>query len=94
MNDTIVFYGLLDDEALPIDAVALELSALDHEGASVKPYLELINKMAARVLALSQVVWTTSWARSVSRPWARTTCQSTGDSARIRSSRPWGSPAR
>ena len=53
MNDTIVFYGLLDDEAVPIDAVALELSALDHDGASITPYLELINQMAARVLALS-----------------------------------------
>src|SRR6195952_880105 len=53
MNDTIVLYGLVDDEAMPIDAVALELSALDHDGASIKPYLELINQMAARVLALS-----------------------------------------
>ncbi len=53
MNDTIVMYGLLEDEALPIDEVALELSALDHDGASIKPYLELINQMAARVLALN-----------------------------------------
>ena len=51
--DTIAFYGLLDDEAIPIDAVALELSALDHDGASIEPYLELIDQMAARVLALS-----------------------------------------
>jgi regulator of sirC expression with transglutaminase-like and TPR domain len=53
MNDTIVFYGLLDDEAVPIDAAALELSALDHDGASIDPYLELIDQMAARVLTLS-----------------------------------------
>ena len=53
MDDAIRLYGLLDDEAVPTDAVALELSALDHDGASIEPYLELINQMAARVLALS-----------------------------------------
>lgn len=53
MDDVIVLYGLLDDEEVPTDTVALELSALDHDGVSVEPYLELIDQMAARVLALS-----------------------------------------
>ena len=52
MTDTMTLYGLLDDEAVLIETVALELSALDHDGASVKPYLEHINHMAARALAL------------------------------------------
>ena len=53
MDDTIRLYGLLDDEAVSTDVVALELSALDHDGANIEPYLELINQMAARVLSLS-----------------------------------------
>lgn len=52
MSDAIALYGLLDDDEIPLDAVALELSALDHDGASIKPYLELVDRMAAQVLAL------------------------------------------
>ncbi|WP_428334152.1 SirB1 family protein [Novosphingobium sp.] len=52
MSDALTLYGLLDDDEIPIDAVALELSALDHHRASIKPYLELIDQMAAQVLAL------------------------------------------
>ena len=54
MNSVIALYGLLDDEEVPIDAVALELSALDHDDAGIMPYLEQVNAMAARVLALSE----------------------------------------
>ena len=53
MSNAIALYGLLDDDDVPIDAAALELSALDHDGSSIEPYLELIDQMAARVLALS-----------------------------------------
>ncbi len=60
MSNAIALYGLLDDDVVPVDAVALELSALDHDGVSIKPYLEQINQMAARVLALSSEVETSA----------------------------------
>jgi len=58
MSNAVTLYGLLDDDEIPIDAVALELSALDHDGASIRPYLDLIDEMAAQVLARSSEVTT------------------------------------
>jgi regulator of sirC expression with transglutaminase-like and TPR domain len=49
MNDSIAYLGLLDDEEIPIDIAALELSALDHEGVDLDPYLSLLADMEERL---------------------------------------------
>ncbi|MCK0532639.1 transglutaminase family protein [Sphingobium agri] len=42
MNESIAYLGLLADEEIELDSAALMLSALDHEGIDVEPYLELL----------------------------------------------------
>lgn len=39
MTDSIVHLGLLDDEEIELDLAALELSALDHDGIDLAPYV-------------------------------------------------------
>lgn len=42
MNESIAYLGLLADEEIELDSAALMLSALDHDGIDVEPYLELL----------------------------------------------------
>jgi regulator of sirC expression with transglutaminase-like and TPR domain len=52
MNDSISYLGLLDDEDIPIDFAALELSALDHDGVDLAPYLSILVDMEERLAAI------------------------------------------
>lgn len=52
MNDSIAYLGLLDDEDIPIDFAALELSALDHDGVDLAPYLSILVDMEERLAAI------------------------------------------
>lgn len=47
----IAHLGLLDDDAIMLDAAALELAALDHPGVSLDPHIELLGEMTDRLLA-------------------------------------------
>lgn len=49
MNDSILHLGLIDDEAILLDAAALELAALDHPGADLDDYGELLATIADRL---------------------------------------------
>lgn len=42
MNESIAYLGLLADEEIELDSAALMLSALDHDGIDVEPYLVLL----------------------------------------------------
>jgi regulator of sirC expression with transglutaminase-like and TPR domain len=70
MNEAILQLGLLEDEAIQIDAAALELAALDHPGIDLGRYVALLSEMTvtlaeagddagsaeAQATALSEVV--------------------------------------
>jgi len=47
MNDSIAYIGLLADEEIELDSAALALSALDHQGTSIDPYIEQLRAMSA-----------------------------------------------
>lgn len=47
MNESIAYIGLLADEDIELDSAALMLSALDHEGVDVDPYLDLLRSISA-----------------------------------------------
>ena len=47
MNESIAYIGLLADEEIELDSAALMLSALDHEGTDVDPYLDLLRTISA-----------------------------------------------
>lgn len=49
MIQEIAHLGLLDDDEIVLDAAALELSALDHPGADLAPYAELLGDLAERL---------------------------------------------
>jgi regulator of sirC expression with transglutaminase-like and TPR domain len=49
MHDTILRLGLLEDEAIQLDAAALELAALDHPGADLERYVELLTELTVRL---------------------------------------------
>lgn len=51
MDETISYIGLLADEEIELDTAALALSALDHEGADLKPYIERLREISEEVLA-------------------------------------------
>ena len=50
MNESIAYLGLLADEDIELDSAALMLSALDHEGIDVEPYLVLLRRIGAAPL--------------------------------------------
>lgn len=52
VETAITHLGLLEDEAIVLDAAALEIAALDHPGRSTAGYVELLAAMAARVAVL------------------------------------------
>ena len=49
MNESIAYLGLLADEDIELDSAALMLSALDHEGIDVEPYLVLLRRIGAAI---------------------------------------------
>jgi regulator of sirC expression with transglutaminase-like and TPR domain len=49
MDDDLDELGLLDDEEIELDRAALTLSALDHEGADLEPYHDLLDDIADRL---------------------------------------------
>lgn len=49
MNETIAYLGLIEDEAILLDAAAIELAALDHPGVDLKPYVALLNRMVTQL---------------------------------------------
>ncbi|MET0373840.1 MAG: transglutaminase-like domain-containing protein [Rhizorhabdus sp.] len=68
METAIAHLGLLEDEAIVLDAAALEIAALDHDGAEIEPYAELLAGMAARVAVLgAQATTTVERARVLAR---------------------------
>lgn len=52
MTESIVYLGLLDDEEIQIEIAALELSALDHDGVELDPYLDLLADMEERLASI------------------------------------------
>ena len=53
VNDPIAHLGLLDDEEIQIEVAALELSALDHEGIDLDPYLALLADMEEKLASIA-----------------------------------------
>lgn len=51
MIAAIAHLGLLDDEDIPLDIAALELSALDHEGVDLAPYVAKLAGIEAELRA-------------------------------------------
>ena len=51
MNESIAYIGLLADEEIELDSAALMLSALDHEGIDVEPYLALLREIGDAIEA-------------------------------------------
>ncbi|WP_420139125.1 SirB1 family protein [Sphingomonas sp.] len=54
MNQQISHLGLLDDEAIMLDAAALELASLDHPGLDLEPYLAFLNMVTNRLAVLAE----------------------------------------
>src|ERR1700753_3152829 len=54
MHDSILYLGLLDDEAIELDVAGLELSALDHPGVDLEPYRDLLEAIGTRVMELGE----------------------------------------
>ncbi|WP_454887410.1 transglutaminase family protein [Sphingomonas oryzagri] len=51
VTDTIAYLGLVEDEDIRIEIAALELSALDHPGVDLEPYLAILSDMEERLAA-------------------------------------------
>lgn len=51
MNDAVAALGLLDDADIALDQAALQLSALDHDGADLSPYVDLLDQAEQRLRA-------------------------------------------
>lgn len=49
MNEDVIMIGLLDDDDIALDKAALALSALDHEGIDIEPYLALLEAIDDRL---------------------------------------------
>jgi regulator of sirC expression with transglutaminase-like and TPR domain len=52
MEDTIARFGLLEDEAILLDASALELASLDHLGVALDSYVDLLGDITRRLVVL------------------------------------------
>jgi regulator of sirC expression with transglutaminase-like and TPR domain len=57
MMTTIGHLGLLDDEEIDLDVAALELSALDHDGIDLDPYLGILKDMAERLSVVGRAAF-------------------------------------
>jgi regulator of sirC expression with transglutaminase-like and TPR domain len=53
MSARIIHLGLLEDEAITLDAAGLELAALDHPDLDLAPYGELLSAMTERLVSLA-----------------------------------------
>lgn len=53
MTVSITHLGLLDDEDIRLDVAALDLSALDHDGVELGPYVELLDGFEAELKDLA-----------------------------------------
>jgi regulator of sirC expression with transglutaminase-like and TPR domain len=51
MNATITQLGLVEDDAIQLDAAALELAALDHPGLDLGDYVDVLTGMTQRLAA-------------------------------------------
>lgn len=54
MNEEISHIGLLDDDAIMLDAAALELARLDHPDLDLDPYLAILNTLTNRLAILGE----------------------------------------
>ncbi len=52
VTNAITYLGLLDDEEIHLETAALELSALDHEGLELAPYIDLLGDMEERLATI------------------------------------------
>ena len=52
MEDKIARLGLLEDEAILLDASALELASLDHLGVALDSYVDLLGDITRRLVVL------------------------------------------
>lgn len=52
MNEDVITLGLLDDDDIALDMAALALSALDHEGIDLDPYVALLEEIDDRLAAV------------------------------------------
>lgn len=52
MEDDIVHLGLLEDDAIALDASALEIAALDHPGVSLEHYVDTLGAITERLVEL------------------------------------------
>jgi regulator of sirC expression with transglutaminase-like and TPR domain len=53
VNESVAHLGLLDDEEIQIEFAALELSALDHEGIDLDPYVALLADMEEKLASIA-----------------------------------------
>lgn len=49
MKNDIITLGLMDEADIELDLAALALSALDHEGTDIKPYVSLLKAIGAKL---------------------------------------------
>jgi regulator of sirC expression with transglutaminase-like and TPR domain len=54
----IVELGLLEDDAIPLDAAALQIAALDHPGVDLEPYVRVLAKLTERLVVLGSAAET------------------------------------
>lgn len=52
MTDRIAYLGLLDEEAIILDAAALDIAALDHPDVDLDPYASFLANIAEQLLAI------------------------------------------
>ncbi|HEX8382901.1 MAG TPA: transglutaminase-like domain-containing protein [Sphingomonas sp.] len=50
MEEDIAHLGLVEDDAIAVDAAALEIAALDHPGVSLDPYIDLLGEITERLV--------------------------------------------
>jgi len=54
MNEDVITIGLLDDDDIALDKAALALSALDHDGIDIDPYLALLEEIDDRLAVVGR----------------------------------------
>ena len=60
MEADIIRLGLLDDDAILLDAAALEIAAPDHPGVALDPYVELLGDITERLVVVGGSAQTTA----------------------------------
>lgn len=54
MHDDIAHLGLMEDDAIQLDASALELAGLDHPGTDIETYVTLLDELTRRIVAIGE----------------------------------------